>query len=823
MNMITKIAFANMKHHKSKNILIGIAILLTTFLLFVIPTLGLDMILAQYAMVNEYYPTWHVVFNNLDENTVKQISVHHDVSEVGIRSDAGYVVLNDTYHAKNQVSLMYLDNNAVKMYKEELVDGKFPEKEDEIVVSNAILTMLGEKGQVGDTITIPYQILRNGELDYQETKTFVISGMVNGEYQDSNSFINYPAYVSEEFIKKELQGENIQYSLLLQIAGRENATTDDIEGTIHQMMEHFQISERNVRINDDYLNANYVDPATTQIIVVIMVIVMIAGIITIYSIYYVGMNQRVQEFGKLAAIGTTRHQLKQIVLREGMLVALISIPIGLLIGSILIKPVLMLLIRFSSEDNFAIVTIREMVDKKRIDLLHGWIYLLVIVVALLTVWISLQKPMKLASKMSIIDSMKYGGHHALKKNPRKSISVFHLVMNQITENRKRTMLTIMSMSVTGIFIMVIASVLSCTNPEKMTNERFNGQYSISPIIEEGNKEHPELAWTKVQQNNPLTKEFKEKIEKQNGVKSVDEISIIQVSGDIFEEGESACNICALPEQYAEELEQGIIEGSADYEDLKSGDKVIADQLLQYWYPDIQVGSKLHVTIHDGEKEYEKTLEVIAIGDYSTGLHNYNMLIMSKEAADILCSYNSNQYFVVNADKNFDDTLYEQLQDLVLSDGRLEMMTWQQMYDLNKNSLTFMNNACYCFFGILSIICIMNLINTMINSVHVRRKEFGMLQAIGMTDKQLRNMLLEEGLFYTVGTLLLTLGIGSILGYVAYLLAKDLSFFSIRTYTYPIKMAIIVSVVLILLQIFLSVILSRSVKKESLIDRIRFSE
>ncbi len=40
MKMTTRVAYCNMRHYKSKNILIGIAIILTTLLLFVIPSIG---------------------------------------------------------------------------------------------------------------------------------------------------------------------------------------------------------------------------------------------------------------------------------------------------------------------------------------------------------------------------------------------------------------------------------------------------------------------------------------------------------------------------------------------------------------------------------------------------------------------------------------------------------------------------------------------------------------------------------------------------------------------------------------------------------------
>lgn len=98
-----------------------------------------------------------------------------------------------------------------------------------------------------------------------------------------------------------------------------------------------------------------------------------------------------------------------------------------------------------------------------------------------------------------------------------------------------------------------------------------------------------------------------------------------------------------------------------------------------------------------------------------------------------------------------------------------------------------------------------------------------MQAIGMTDRQLQKMLQLEGMFYTVGTLALSLGGGSLLSYPIFLWAKKSGFFSVSHYHYPLAAAVTITVVMIVVQIVLSLILGKSVKKESLIERIRFSE
>lgn len=92
----------------------------------------------------------------------------------------------------------------------------------------------------------------------------------------------------------------------------------------------------------------------------------------------------------------------------------------------------------------------------------------------------------------------------------------------------------------------------------------------------------------------------------------------------------------------------------------------------------------------------------------------------------------------------------------------------------------------------------------------------------MSDAQLYKMLQLEGLFYTAGTLIVAVGGGSLAGYPVFLRAKEIGLLNIRNYHYPTEAAITVILVLAIVQFVLALLLGKSVKKESLIDRIRFS-
>lgn len=821
MKMVTRTALANMKYHKSKNILTGIAILLTTILLFMVPSVGMSMLDIQFAAVNKLYPSYHALYRNVDEETKGELAAHRDVGTYGLRSDVGEVVSDSA-----DTILYYMDENGLDMNKMELETGTLPEKEQEIVVQEGMLKDMGIQAGIGDEITLPWQRYLGDTKDYTTESTFRICGFLPDTESGQNNH-TYAALVSESFLRREIPKEQIRYRFLFRTAGDERANVDEIEQKIQGIASDIGISEQDIRINDDYLMANYIDPSFLPIIMLIMLIVVLAGIITIYSIYYVSMAQRVQEFGRLKAIGATRRQIRQIVLREGLCVAVAAIPLGLVISTILIRPVLMYFVAAADDGSAILGTYRQIVQNHEISMYKWWLYLIAAAATLVTVYLSLLAPMRKAAKISEVEAMRYQGGQVRTKTRQgyTDLTVGRLARTSLTGNKKKSLITIVSMGATGIFVMVVATALSCVNPRESATSDIYGQYEIYLNDESGNKEHPEWEWRNAIQNNPLSAELKEQIEELEGVEKVETFTQVQGEIDLGQDDEEPAKECVLglPESCFEELKKGIVEGDASWEELLEGDKVIVKKEMLHWYPDIQVGDEIEFRVTDGGKSETRKLQVIAIGEYRFGMGEYNYMFMAKEAADQLSDWNCTGSFQVIADADYDAALESQINSLIDGTELLEMKTWKEQLDMWTQAMRLTRGACYAFLSILSVICIMNLINTMINSIHVRKKELGMMQAIGMTNGQMLKMLQMEGIFYTMGTLLIAVVAGSALGYPVFLWMKSSGTFSVSTYHYPVTAAIIVTVTLVAIQLILTGILARSVKKESLIDRIRFSE
>lgn len=95
MKTVTKTALANVKQNKGRNFLCGCAIALTTFLIFVVLTVGYGMIRVQLASVDAYYPTYHIMFRQVSEKNTKALQVHNDIEEIGLRMDLGQIIDDD--------------------------------------------------------------------------------------------------------------------------------------------------------------------------------------------------------------------------------------------------------------------------------------------------------------------------------------------------------------------------------------------------------------------------------------------------------------------------------------------------------------------------------------------------------------------------------------------------------------------------------------------------------------------------------------------------------------------------------------------------------
>ena len=197
MKTVTRTALANARQNKHRNVISGAAIILTTLLIFMVLTVGYASVKVRFAGVNAYYPPYHAMFRQVSEENAQKLKSHNDMEEVGLRSDLGEGVDDDSL-----ILFLWMDDQALELNKITLTKGEFPREEKEIALPEEMLSEYGITAGIGDEITLPFQLYEDGGLGFQKEDTFCISGFLGGTVDEENKA--YSALVSREYLEKRL-------------------------------------------------------------------------------------------------------------------------------------------------------------------------------------------------------------------------------------------------------------------------------------------------------------------------------------------------------------------------------------------------------------------------------------------------------------------------------------------------------------------------------------------------------------------------------------------------------------------------------------------
>lgn len=809
MNTVTNLAISNNKKNKTRSILIIISIFLSTLLLTTIATYGYGMIKSNRVNASSMYGSYYGSFRNVTKEQFDKIKLRGEFTDIGKLAFVGEVQNN-----KN-LSLAYCDNTVLNLnnLEDNLIEGSYPEKENEIAAEIEFFKVLGyENPKVGDTIALNYRL----SLEDKYTKeTFVISGLE----KESNTNINknsFVAYVAEDFYNRLVPEEEQLNTIYFRLNDSISITIDNSEDVLKELAKACGIESKNVSPNNYYLMW-VLDPGTETITmcVIIALLVIIFTVIVIYNIFQVGITRKIQEYGKLKALGSTKKQMKKIVFREGMSLAIIGIPLGLIGGVLLASISFDWLMNQSNR-------IRSDIQIESVSLVSIPVLLLVAGIAFLTIWIALKKPMKIVSSISPVEAMRYQENSKHKKNIRKrniNMSVIGITKANLLANKKSTITTICTMGLSCVLFVAIANFTGNMDEEYDARKTVEyGQFVISLDYSLRDTAYPENNLDQILKKNPLKANTIEDIKAMDGVKEIITRNILAMRQKNADKKEELMSIAVLKkEEFKKKEKAGGIIGTVDYKEVSEQNGIIHGWSHFTEEEGYSLGETISMDLENGAEE--TTLESPLLGAF--GNLDQNWAITEDTYNKLGLKGDSIGYIWVDCDKKDIEKVESQLNEYFSDIEHTKIETYQDTLAVSKFGIGMLKVSCYAFLGILGLIGFMNMANTMITSIIIRKQEFGVLQAIGMTNKQLNHSLQIEGLFLTVGIVLIALIVGIPMGYGIFSYGKSQSMIGLNIYQFPIKEILIMIVVIAALQLVLSFILSRNVKKESLIERIRY--
>ena len=401
MKIISRIAYSNDKRNKTRSILIMMAICLTTMLLVIISTVGNGVIHLQKSQAAGSYGSNCGLFVSADGSQLKEVNRRAEIDATGTMCTEGIIKGNE------KGGFVCMDETARKMLpynKEyELKEGKYPEKMQEIAAGRAFFRAMGYGDvKIGDTVTLDYRAGMQSEYKPEE---FVVSGILydRDEYTIEASYV---AFGSQEFYDEHVAENDRQYNIYFTLNDSANVSMNNIDSVIKQIAAACGIDEKNVIVNDLYLQW-VLQPSYETIAVcgVLILAIVLFSVVVIYNIFQVGIANKIQEYGKIKALGATKKQMKQLIFREGMFLAISSIPVGLLLGFLIAKCGFNWLVE---QGNLVSTGTGSMgVQNQQMPLFSLPVMLLCIFVSFFTVALALRKPMKIVSRISPIEATRY--------------------------------------------------------------------------------------------------------------------------------------------------------------------------------------------------------------------------------------------------------------------------------------------------------------------------------------------------------------------------------------------------------------------------------
>ena len=724
-------------------------------------------------------------------------------------------------------------------------EGRMPENADEIALDTITLDKLGLAHQLGESVHLSWTSAPGS--DAHETADFILCGV----WQGNPAAMASMAWVSEDFAEALSAGID-------QNAARESGSIlgltmlhidlvddSDPSGTAEKILADTGLSERvtlspNIAY-DSAVGQNMLRELLPMVIC--MVLVFVSGYLIIYNIFQISVAADIRFYGRLKTLGATKRQLKKIIYSQARRLCLVGIPFGLVIGYFLGAVLVPFMI--TSTGGAAAVA------------LDPWIFVGAALFAAVTVRISCLKPARTCGKVSPMEALRYTDAELLSRRKRKkshSASVRAMAWANLGRNRKRTVLVIASLSLglvllSGIYAKnasfdidkymsgtvisdfevedaSIASNFTTYDPQGTTiNSALVEKIGDLDGLERTGALYAQVINHEVGESALKNIEHYYNAEERLAVIKATDPGLYDAYGDMLASGSCTAILYGVDGLVVDTLAdaQNVLAGNFDKEAFASGSYVVVDagpaENADEIAPTYNVGDS--VTL--GDKTYEVMAIVRDITPITEGKNSdtADFLGLYIPAEDFRAMYPENTlrkyFFDVAAE---DQPAAEQmlLDDQAEDDPALSFTSKQTLIDHYKEQTRASTIMAFAISFVIAVVGVLNFVNSMLTAIFSRQKEFAMLQSIGMTRRQLRNMLIGEGLYYAGITLVLSyllsalvVGVG-----VRLLVAGDWT----ATFHFTLLPLVICTPILFAFAVLIPVCCFKNIEKQSIVERLR---
>ncbi len=844
MNILNKLTIKNLKLNKKRSLGTIIGIILSVALICAVSNMvsSFRETLIQNAINESGY--WHIRLYNVSNDKLKRLKLNKDIDNIYTISEDGYAKLDTIKNEYKPYLKFYgMNKEAFNNLEFKLIKGRFPKDDNEIIISEH----LNKNGKanlkiddeitvnVGDRVTLEDDYVLNDSNPFDKgneiiknpnTKKYRVVGIIK---RPDVSFepTSAPAYTT---ITTSTNEDNFSVFISLKNPRDKNSFVELLGAKNYDEVVNMGINNPryDYTLNNELLRweaLKFSDSTFSMLLSIAEVVIFIIIFTSIFCIrnsFAISTTEKMRMYGMLSSVGATKKQIKKSVLTEGFILGLIAIPIGIICGIIAVFVLLKIVNLFLGD--FLFNNIDGMVFKV------SFIAIIIsIILGFVTIYFSAISSAKKASKVSPIDNLRNTNDIKISskklKTPKLIKNVFKtggvLAYKNLKRSKKKYRTTVVSLTV-SIFVFISMFTFINEGFKQSGNYyqnydynyriTFNNNSSMDEINEIRNLDSVNASYlvyyakpsiliddiSKINPKEPLECEY-DKNDK--CIKKYARLNIILLDDSTFK-------------SYVKK-----VKGNYDY--LK--DKGILTDMYRFYD-------------NKSKKEYEDRIYTYKSGDTidSKLLNEDNISIDIGLVSNIMPYgfenvYSNGGYIVLNnkyfnnidyygADLMIDSLDTEQLTNNILNmDGELNYYDMDEEAKAEKSIVIVISIFLYGFIGVITLIGVTNIFNTITSNMELRQKEFAMLKSVGMTKKEFNHMINLETLFYSSKSLIY----GSILGIIgSYFVHRAFAGKIDTQFVLPYK-AILICILFVFIVVYMIMKYSMNkINKQNMIETIR---
>ena len=846
MSILNRLTIKNLRLNKKRTIVTIIGIILSTALM-----VGIGLLFSSFQdlMIRDtigYNGKYEANYSDVDLDKLNNIKNKNFT--YFYEKPIGFSKIESSNEYK---PYMYITSVNKEYFNElKLVDGSFPKNENEVVISNHVITNGGLNYKVGDIVTFTYgsrnidgditlansELVDGEDLTNEGTYTYKIVGIVDRS--------NFESYSASGYTVFTLDVNSDKGNVNLYVMFNKNKKIIKQSEELAKELNYNGDINYNSTLLALYGESTYGNVMSSMggMMIIMLSLVSIGCIIVIYNSFAISVMERKKEFGLLSSIGATKRQLSHTVFFEAVVVGVIGIILGILGAYIGIGCVILIINNLIS----------DMLEYKLHLVTNPLFIIIPVIFMIIVIGVSAFIPSRRASRVSPIEAIRQNDDIKINKKKirtsKLALKLFgiegEIALKNIKRNKKKYRVTIVSLFISIVLFISFSSYMNYTlNTASSVMGEVPYDYQISYFGDDPNNDKEALDKINEIVKNSDVKEYVSY--------SVSNLSIIgnytysDEYLDFYKSAYGDDGIKALNNLKYQYISIYILDDNSynKYKKLIGLDK---DSVILL--------NKFKGVSYGNNKRVNYNIPVINNGNINIKICNFDD---NDEDVDTTkyCNKNIDNIFVTN--KSFDlieefsymddfklivnKKLYDSISDSsthytqfnIISDNtnNIDKLTkdLDKYSNVNytniKEAMKQANNLIlvvkilmYGFISLVTLIGVTSVFNTISTSMALRKREFAVLRSIGLTNRGFNKILFFESLFFGMKSLIFAIPVSiGITVLIHYALADMVS---ISTIIIPWKY-IIISIVSVFVIVLLTMMYSTSkIKKHNIIEQIR---